>query len=262
MGVKTSPQRGRYLNAAWQELSEKRAYKYREEVVDLYDAGINWVDQQVSRLVDGLRTRSQWDRSVFALTADHGEEFLDHGGRFHHSSRVFQELLRVPLLLRLPGIISKPFSAAPFSHLHLGPTLLDAVGVEAPPEFEGRSVPGVGETAEWAVSESVGRCTNPMEADKRLFGRVLAVQDRRYKLVVDFDGKSEQFFDLENDPREAWPLAADAEKATRARLLRLVAQHLARPAQGASRERAMRARVREVGLEWKHSKMKSRPLAS
>ena len=261
MGVANDADRGRYLNAAWLELSEKRVRKYREEVVDLYDAGICWIDRQISRMVEMLRTLSQWDSSVFALTADHGEELLDHGGRFHYSSRVFQELLHVPLLLRVPGMNTKALSDAPFSHLHLAPTLLDAVGMEAPAEFEGRSALGV-EAAQWAISESIGRCTNPMEADKRMFGRVLAVQDRRYKLVVDFDGKSEQLFDLENDPRELRPLAANTGKASRAGLLRLAAQHLARSAKGANRERALRARVREVGLEWKHSKMKSRTLAT
>jgi arylsulfatase A-like enzyme len=250
------PGRGRYLNAAWTELGEERIFKYRDEIVRLYDAGIRWVDTQLSRLAEMMRKFSLWDSSVFVLTADHGEEFLDHGGRFHYSSRAYREMLHVPLLLRVPGVQKTTLSGGPFSHLHLAPTLLDAIGVDAPPEFEGRSYwdegPEVGER-QWSVSESIGRCKNPMDAGKRLFGRVLAVQDQRYKLVLDFDRNSEELFDLERDPRELRALPAEADKASRGRLLRIASEHLAGREGGVKRELAIRARVHEIGLEWEHS---------
>jgi arylsulfatase A-like enzyme len=259
------PGRARYLNAAWTEMGGERLRNYRGEIVQLYDAGIRWVDTQVGRLVEMLRKLSLWDSSVFALTSDHGEEFLDHGGRFHYASRAYQEMLHVPLLLRSPGVRKTGVSDAPFSHIHLAPTLLDAVGMDAPSEFEGRSYwneARQGEDWEYAVSESIGRCTNPMDAAKRIHGRVLAVQDRRYKMVLDFDNNSEELFDLGSDPRELRALSAEADKASRAPLLRVASQHLTRGAREVNRERALRARVREIGLEWKHSKMDSKTLAS
>jgi arylsulfatase A-like enzyme len=60
-----------------------------------------------------------------ALTADHGEEVLDHGGRYHPPSRLTEELIRVPLLLRAPGLTQAGAVAAPFSLMHRAPTLLD-----------------------------------------------------------------------------------------------------------------------------------------
>ena len=257
--------RGRYLNAAWVERGGERLRKYRDEIVRLHDAGIRWVDTQLERLVEGLRQRALWDSSVFALTADHGEEFLDHGGRFHYSSRAYQEMLHVPLLMRVPGAQKTALSDAPFSHLHLAPTVLEAIGVGAPPEFAGNSYwadvqRGAG--WEWALSESIGGCTNPMEASKRIGGRVLAVQDRKYKLVMDFDRNQEELFDLENDPREMRVLSAEANKAERARLLGIGLRHLTPGASGVNREMAMRARLHEIGIEWKHSKMNSKTLAS
>ncbi len=256
------PGRALALNSAWTELEERRAGKYRDEIVRLYDAGIRWVDTQVARLVERLRKISMWDTALLALTADHGEEFLEHGGRFHYPSRAYQEILHVPLLLRVPGENRMQLSAAPFSQLNLAPTILDAIGLGAPPEFEGRSYWAEGEGWEAAVSESVGGCTNPMDAGKRVHGRVLAVQDRRYKLVLDFDRNLEELFDLENDPRELRPAPAGADKANRARLLRIALEHLERRPSGGNRELALRARVREIGLEWKHSKMNSKTLAS
>jgi hypothetical protein len=93
-------------------------------------------------------------------------------------------------------------------------------------------------------------------------GRVLAVQDRRYKLVLDFDRNKEEMFDLESDPRELRAFTAEAEKSARARLLRTALQHLERRPPGYKKELAIRAGLHEVGLEWKYSKMDSKILAS
>jgi hypothetical protein len=98
--------------------------------------------------------------------------------------------------------------------------------------------------------------------ENRMKSRVLAVQDRRYKLMLDFEHKQEELFDLESDPRELHALPAEAEAAVRARLLGWALQHLNRPGRGFKTELAIRARLREVGLEWKNSKMDPKILAS
>lgn len=256
------PARARYLNESWNrgDLGPDRLRKYRAEIVQLHDAGIRWVDMQLARLVEALRASSRWDSCVFALTADHGEEFLDHGGRFHPPSRAFQEMLRVPLLLRVPGVGKKTLSDAPFSHLHLAPTVLDAIGIEPPAEFEGRSYwreVQAGAGWELAVSESVGRCTNPMVPEKRFGGRVLAVQDRMHKLILDFERHAEELFDLDADPDEQRVLPEDAEKTIRIRLLRTALHHLERRGREPKTALALAARVRQFGLELSRSEMPS-----
>ena len=132
--------RARYLNSYWSrsDVGASRLRRHCKDVMTLYDAGIRWVDAQVARLVDTLRGLGVWENCVMALTADHGEEFLDHGGRYHPPSRVSEELVRVPLLLRAPGLIPGTV-AAPFSLLHLAPTLLELVEVPVPGSFRGRS---------------------------------------------------------------------------------------------------------------------------
>jgi arylsulfatase A-like enzyme len=256
-----APARARYLNAVWNrgDLDTGRLRKCRDEIVFLHDAGIRWVDTQLARLIKALQTSSRWDSSVVVLTADHGEEFLDHGGRFHPPSRAYQEILCVPLLLRVPGAEKRSLSTAPFSHLHLAPTILHAVGIQAPEGFEGRSYWAEvqrGGGWELAVSESVGRCTNPMDVNKRVGARILAVQDQKHKLMVDFESNKEQMFDLESDPAELRPLPSEAEKRARGRLLRAALEHLDRSSRR-SGELALRARVHEIRLEWiqsiKHS---------
>ena len=141
-GRDIEPGRARYLNEYWNrsDLTPSALSGKRDEIVQLYDGGIRWVDRQIAGLVDSLRQSHLWDDCVLALTADHGEEFLEHGGRYHSPVRLSEEIVRVPLLVRVPGERGAKVPATPMSHLHLAPTLLEIMGVQAPSAFQGRSL--------------------------------------------------------------------------------------------------------------------------
>ena len=251
-----SPFRARYLNSYWNRgnLALDRLARHRDEIVSLYDAGIRLVDMQMARLVDGLRGLNRWDKCLFAFTADHGEEFLDHGGRYHPPDRLNEELIHVPLLVRVPDATPKATCKSPFSHLHLAPTLLEAVGIAVPDAFQGRSFWGeVREGTQWkgpAISESVAGCTNPFRRENRLGHRVLAVREERFKLMLDFNAGQECLYNLESDPAERCPLPAGAEKAVRRRLLEVAREHLQRSSTMRDPEARLRSRLRELQLEW------------
>jgi arylsulfatase A-like enzyme len=250
------PSRARYLNSYWNrsDLGPSRLARHREEIVTLYDAGIRWVDAQMARFIDTLRASKLWDDCIFALTADHGEEFLDHGGRFHPPSKLMEELIRVPLLLRVPGSAGKEVGKSPFSLLDLAPTLLDAAQQPAPEEFQGQSRwndLGSGKSFDRvAISECVAGCTNPFRRDGRLGPRVLSVREARFKLILDFDLPAEQLYDLEADPGEHAPLAPSAQMAVRRRLLEVARDHLQRSSNQRDERMRLRARVRDLQLEW------------
>ena len=256
-----NPSRARYLNSYWNrgDLAANRLKRHRDEVVALYDAGIRWVDTQVARLVETLRELGQWENCVVGLTADHGEEFLDHGGRYHPPSKVTEELVRVPLLLRAPDLVRTESGKTPFSLLHLAPTLLEAVNVPVPASFRGRSHWMQLQKGDWegrAIIECVAGCTNPFRVNNRLGTRVLAIREARYKLVLDFGASSEQLFDLEADPAELRPLPSSADKPVRRRLLEHGRQHLANSLQSRNADERMGARLRDIQLEWAHSAAK------
>jgi len=250
------PNRARYLNSYWNrsDLGPSRLARHREEIVTLYDAGIRWVDTQMARFIDTLRASKLWDDCIFALTADHGEEFLDHGGRFHPPSKLTEELIHVPLLLRVPGSAGKEVGKSPFSLLDLAPTLLDAAQLPAPEEFQGQSRWndfGSGKGFDRvAISECVAGCTNPFRRDGRLGPRVLSVREARFKLILDFDPPAEQLYDLETDPGEHAPLAPSAQMAVRRRLLEVARDHLQRSSSQRDERMRVRARVRDLQLEW------------
>src|SRR5438045_2020384 len=127
--------RARYLNSVWNrgDIDVGRLQRHREEIIRLYDAGIHWADEQIGILVNATRRFGMWDQCVLALTADHGEEFLEHGGRFHAPSKITEELIRVPLLIRVPGGIAtrthNAINKSVFNLMHLAQTLLDTVGI-------------------------------------------------------------------------------------------------------------------------------------
>ena len=211
------------------------------------------MDTQVAGLVDKLRNSHLWENCVFALTADHGEEFLDHEGRYHPPSRVTEELVRVPLLLRVPGLKQAAPVEAPFSLVHLAPTLLEAAGASVPSGFCGHSYwSQLRSAADWdetGIVECITDCADLFRVEGRLGKRVVAVRERRYKLVFDFGSCREQLFDLESDPGELHPLLGDTEKPVRGRLLRRLRQHLTDSRGHGASERRLRALLREVRLE-------------
>jgi arylsulfatase A-like enzyme len=254
-----APYEARYRNSYWNrsDLGPSRLMHHRDEVIALYDAGIRWVDLQLARLRDTLYASNRWEECVLAVTADHGEEFLDHGGRYHPPSRLSEELIHVPLLVRIPGKTKRETIETPFSMLNLAPTLLDATDSATRPGFQGVSYwPGARNSYsadEIVVSESVAGCTNPFRKADRIGSRFLAVRDSRFKLTLRFDPASEQLYDLESDPGEQAPLDPSSHRSARKRLLERARGHLqASYTQRDSRLR-LRASLRDLQLKWSGS---------
>jgi arylsulfatase A-like enzyme len=223
--------RARFLNSFWnRDVTKPRLQIYRGEIISLYDAGIYWVDKQIARLVRTLQQFKKWDDTVFAVTADHGEEFLEHGNRYHSPTNLLEPLIRVPLLLRAPDTPASRLSQAPFSLVHLAPTLLEAVGVSAPESFQGRShweqISSGRLSTEPAIVECIAGCNSPFQSQNRMRSRLMAVRDSTCKLVIDFAEKRDWLFDLTNDPGENSPLPADAFPQERVRLFRAALKHI------------------------------------
>jgi hypothetical protein len=108
-----------------------------EHVVALYDGEIAWVDAQIGRFLDALDAQGLARDALVVLTADHGEEFLEHGGSGHHHT-LFEELVHVPLIVRWPGHLRAGLRVAErVSIVDVMPTLLQALELEHPDPLPG-----------------------------------------------------------------------------------------------------------------------------
>ncbi len=106
---------------------------------DLYDAEIAYTDEQTTRLLEHLKQIGVLDRSLLVITSDHGEEFGEHGARYH-GCQLHDEVIRVPLLMRAPGILPAGVRrAGQTSQVDLMPTLLDLLEIPRPVDLTGRS---------------------------------------------------------------------------------------------------------------------------
>jgi arylsulfatase A-like enzyme len=105
-----------------------------------YQGEIRQSDRAFGALVDGLRGRGLLDGSIVVFTADHGEELLDHGGT-EHAKTLYQELVRVPLVARLPGGRGAGRRLdEPVQQTDLLPTLLRLAGLPVPGSLQGRDL--------------------------------------------------------------------------------------------------------------------------
>ena len=118
-----------------------------------YDGEIAYVDSAVGKLLDQLRARGLYDGAMIAVMADHGEALGDHG-EDTHGVFLYDETIRVPLVIKLPGADSAgklsagDLSAGKEVENRVGlvdvlPTILQAVGVAVPPEVQGESLVGM-----------------------------------------------------------------------------------------------------------------------
>ena len=106
-------------------------------LLHLEDAEVSSNDAALGELVDYLRERGVYDRTLAVFTSDHGEEFWDHGKR-GHGKALYQESIRVPLVLRYPPTIAPGQRIERVvQHVDIAPTLLTLAGLPVPSEVEG-----------------------------------------------------------------------------------------------------------------------------
>ena len=110
-----------------------------QHLVALYRGEIGWTDSQLALIFKRLQRAGRLENALVIVTADHGEEFFDHGRRGHRAT-LYDEVTRVPLLIAPPGGASATEVDAQVSLSDVLPTALDYAGVEAPASSTGRSL--------------------------------------------------------------------------------------------------------------------------
>lgn len=167
----------------------------------LYDAELRDVDASIARVIDALKVHGLYEDSLIVFSSDHGEEFWEHGG-FKHGHDLYGEIIRVPLLFKLPGQGLVRRISEPVSNMGVTATVLDVLG------FSEELV------AQTSLAYFFDEGSQP-DATPPLLSTGVLYYDQKIALV--FDGFKyirnertgvEQLFDLVTDPREKTSLAA------------------------------------------------------
>jgi arylsulfatase A-like enzyme len=186
---------------------------------DLYDEEIRFTDQGIGELLARLAQLSPPDRTLVAMTADHGEEFLEHGW-LGHTRNLYDVLLRVPLIVRAPGI-APGVVERPVSTVSLLPTLLDLLGLAAGEALHGRSlVPEMrGESGPDEALFAEVDFLPVFDPAKRAAKKALIAEG--FKLIRDERSGQVELYDLGADPGERVDLSRARPGHTRQLLAQL-----------------------------------------
>jgi choline-sulfatase len=223
-----------------------------------YDGEIAYADSQLARLLDALRARQLLDRTIVIVAGDHGEGLGDHGERTH-GMLVYDSTLRVPLIIAVPGRASTTRDEA-VSLADLAPTLLRAAGVTPPAEMKGRDLLAVrGAGVRGAGVRGAGGADLYSETEyPRVAGwsPLQALTDGRWMTIR--AGASIEVYDLQNDPREAYDIAASQGAVASAMAARAGAIH-ASAAPGGARAISPEAQERLRSLGYVASSAQAAP---
>ena len=187
----------------------------RERLRAIYDLEVTYMDRELARVWESFRAEGSWERSVVAVTADHGEGLGDHDWWTH--GVLYEEQIRVPLILRAPELPRGAVVDAMVRTMDVMPTLLELAGLpeSRTPPMDGVSLVGLarGERAEipFAYAESVNRLTygfTPTIRDEK-HEILFTITDGRWKYTHHLiEQQNSELYDLENDPLETQNLYA------------------------------------------------------
>jgi arylsulfatase A-like enzyme len=104
-----------------------------------YDAEVHWVDAAFGRILVKLQALGIWDDALIIFSADHGEAFDEHG-ILGHQNVMYDEVLRIPLLLRYPTMGAPKRIDEPVDHLDLFSTIVELAGLDLPNGTKGESL--------------------------------------------------------------------------------------------------------------------------
>ncbi len=174
-------------------------YDFGASDLDRYDSEVAYVDMLIGQVLEELKQNGLADKTIVVLTADHGEEFREHGGQYH-GNKLHRELLHVPLIIKVPGV--KPARVDDLVELtDVAPSLCEALQLRPScADFDGQSL--------WATRAGQrdrgpgyrGAYSEAMMRDGVLQRRSLLTE--QFRLNLNLDAETIELFDVVRDPAE------------------------------------------------------------
>jgi arylsulfatase A-like enzyme len=174
----------------------------------LYQAAVRQVDASVGRLLEALSTAGVADDTAVVVAGDHGEEFQDHGHLAHYP-KLYDELIRVPLLVDVPGADARRIDRQVGLDA-IPPTVADLLGVDAPAAWEGRSLLGSVRDGDPPADEPVVSVTvrgeevtaQPIPRSLADGDLLVSVRDGEWTYIENVDAGATELYHRPSDPTE------------------------------------------------------------
>lgn len=166
----------------------------------LYDEKIQRADENFAHFLEDYQKLNLLDKTIFVITSDHGEELYEHG-RIDHGHSLYDELVRVPLFIIIPGLkVGGIKIYEQVRSIDIMPTLFELSGIDFPPEVK-TQIQGQGLSA--LMSGKAVHLDIYPETDYRYTERLRAIRSwDSYKVIINLDSGREEFFNLAPDPKE------------------------------------------------------------
>lgn len=213
----------------------------REYLHDMHLAELAFVDEQLGRFFSELRKLGLYEHSTIAVTADHGEEFWDHG-HFEHGHSLYDELIRLPLIIK-PAVATGAISAttqgmgrvipSQVRQIDVMPSMLALVGVKPPESFQGESFDSVfyGTASSLTPRDvfSEEPLYQPLALDTasgkiRPVNELIALRSNGYKYILDLNSGRDWLFHVKHDPAESADLVGSEPQVAAEMRRRALAQ--------------------------------------
>lgn len=197
-----------------------------EALASRYAREVEYLDQEIGRLLEGLEEAGRYEDALIVITADHGETFWEHADAWNHGLCVYDTTMHVPFLLRRPGGEGAGRSVPnPFSQIDVLPTLLAELGLETPDCVRGEefldALDGapIEERPVFAVASQPARAegmARDLGSSWSAVGKSRSVRLGRYKYIHTPYLRLSELYDLEADPAERTNLLIGASEEIRA----------------------------------------------
>lgn len=176
------------------------------KVVDLYDGEIVYTDDAIASLLVELEKVGAYDDTLIIVTADHGDEFNEHG-EVGHWAKLYDELIRVPLIIKWPSSHGGVVIEEQVQLLDIAPTILDFLGIEKPGGFQGTSLIPLMEGKGRRGMDSTGVISETVHNKGRVprdgkGKRLTSYRTEEWKYIIDEETGRGELYNLQDDPQE------------------------------------------------------------
>ena len=168
-------------------------------LIDLYDAETRYVDEHIRLLLDEVKDLGLLRDTLVVITADHGDEFLEHGD-IHHNPKLYDELLHVPLIFYAPKLGKGITIGDLVSLIDLAPTIVDILGIKRPEQWVGESL--------LPLLKGEKKANNAVISEVLVNGkRKIAYRTKKWKFIFNIDNY--ELYNLEKDIGESTNVAEE-----------------------------------------------------